>query len=259
MKPNYFMRGYCPLIEEFHIRNIIGCVEKKQWIFGDTFLMAAASRAVTLSEMTGGLITAASTKVNRSNGVSEPDFKVLVQAIGNSLERPYIDTKTTAGFTLRGDTGKSVHVVVMVNAPLVPHRKVSTSKWAQDYCPYCRAAGFKGIVGSTFKDVAMFGFKVINTPGGFGRLQFATVTDTTGKHTGLSTMDYFYETGTQLPYYVNQMVSSDYQVIVTKQDLAAYVAPTQYPYIDGQRSDGFILYGDANQEYDILVLGQIQY
>ncbi len=259
MKPNYLMRGYCPLIEEFHIRNIIGCVEKKQWIFGDTFLMAAASRAVTLSEMTGGLITAASTIVNRSNGVSEPDIKVLVQAIGNSLERPYIDTKTTAGFTLRGDTGKYVHVVVMVNAPLVPHNKVSTSKWAQDYCPYCRAAGFKGIVGSTLKDIAMFGFKATTSGAGTVAVKFRTSTDTTGKHTGLTTLDYFYETGTQLPFTVNQMVSTDYQVILTKQDLAAYVAPTQYPYITLQDKDGFTITGDASQEYDVLVLGQIQY
>ena len=257
MKPNYLMRGYCPLIEEFHIRNILGCLEKKQYIFGGIISPLTNPQTITLSSLTGGLIT--NVPIDPKTGF--PSYLILVQKTKTAaVNNTFIYPVGNQSFVLNGDTGATYHVVIMATNPDQPPSKhLQTTKWAQDYCPYCKSVGFKGIVGSFLKDLACFSFKVTTGGGGTATVKFATSTDTTGKHAGnVSTSDFYYETGQQLPSMVTMMADASYQIIITKStEGGAPVVVVPYPSVIDK--DGFMLNGDASQEYDVLVLGQIQF
>ena len=253
--PKMFMRGYCPLVEEFHIRNIVGCLEKKQYIFGDIITLTGSPQVVTLASMTGCLVEAVPLD---KTGI--PNYLVLAQKIDAA---PVLGTmvtgQTATQFSLVGDIGGVYHVVIMATGPNKPSRKhTQTTKWANDYCPYCRAAGFKGVVGSIFKDMACFSFKVL-TSGVAETVKFVTSTDTTGKHLGATAdLDLFYETGQELQSRVTMMADNQYQIVLTKcTEVGGAVVNSPYPSVIDK--DGFILNGDASQEYDVLILGQIQF
>lgn len=256
MKPEYFMRGYCPLIEEFHIRNIVGCLERKQWVFGDIVTLSGKDYAdLTLSSLSGGFIT--HVPINPRTGL--PNYLVLAQVV-EVTGVCSISNQTEEMFRLNGTAGNTYHVVVMTTEPSQPSRRVhSQRKWASDYCPYCKSQGFKGVVGSVLKDLACFSFKVFLRGGASMPVKFATVTDTTGKHVGVNAgLDFYYETGQELPNRVTMMADNQYQIIITKCDETggAVINP---PFPSSIAKDGFTLNGDVDEEYDVLILGQIQF
>jgi hypothetical protein len=232
-------------------------LERKQYIFGGIISSLTNPQTITLSSLTGGLIS--NVPVDPRTGF--PSYLVLAQKVNAAaVNKSFIGSVGTQSFALNGDTGGKYHLVIMATNPDSPKSKhLQTRKWAQDYCPYCKAAGFKGIVGSFLKDLACFSFKVTTGGGGTATVKFLTSTDTTGKHAGINAgLDFYYETGQELPSRVTMMADASYQIIITKSTEAGG-AVTVVPYPSVIAKDGFMLNGDASQEYDVLILGQIQF
>lgn len=223
-------KSQCPLIEEFHVKNIIGTVERKQWIFGGRVTLSGASQALTYLTLSGGIID----KLDHA--------QILAQKLNAAPTNPtYVDTKAAAGFTLYGDNGATYSIVVLGTEPQKPR---SQRKWASDYCPFCKSQGFKGIAGGTLRDVTAFSFQWTLT-GSDDVIRFAD----------LKTKDIIGRPKGQIEEpLITAMADSQYQVIVTKASSGAVV---NAPYVGAIGTNGFTLHGDDTKIYDILVLGQI--
>jgi hypothetical protein len=253
-----FASEYCSLVEEFHIRNVVGCLEQKLWMFGDRVMipLLASTLNVTISSMTAGWITNLPTDPR----TGFPQYLVLAQKRNAAPSNfTFVDNKTTTQFRLNGDAGAYYDLVVMSWGAVQPSRRHldSGGKWAEDYCPFCKAAGFKGIVGAVLGDVATFAFKHTLVAAA-DVITFERKTDTTGKHIGsLATEVTYYETGTEYPSRVTSMEDTDYNIIITKStDLGGAVVLPPWP--SAITTHGFTLNGDITEEYDVLILGQIQ-
>ena len=239
---------YCPVVEEFHIKNILGCLQKKQWLIsGPTTITVGQTKTVTFDDLTGGLL------------IDIPTFEVVVQKINVApVNWTYITSKSSTGFVVNGDNGATYHTVVFGTGPTKPFSLKQNPKWAKDYCPYCDKLKYNGVVGSIFKDNVAFSFKWILS-GTSQIIDFKTGTDTTGKHVGvIAGVDDYFETGQQYPNLVTMMANTDYEIIITKTTDAggAVVLP---PWPSAITKIGFTLNGDNAQEYDILIVGQIQF
>lgn len=253
-----FASEYCSLVEEFHIRNVVGCLEKKLWVFGDRVQIPAmaSTLVVTINSMTGGWITDLPTDPR----TGYPQYLVLAQKRNAAAANfTFVDAKTTTQFRLNGDALAYYDLVVMSWGATKPSRRHldSGGKWAKDYCPFCERADFRGIVGAVLRDQAVFAFKH-TLSGTSDALTFAADTKTTGKHVGsLVTEVTWFETGTDYPARVTSMLDTEYNIIITKStDLGGAVTVPAYP--SAITKYGFTLTGDNNEEYDILILGQIQ-
>lgn len=225
----------CPIMEEFHIQNILGSCEQRQWIFGGRVNIPALSysKAVTLSSLTGGIVET----VNH--------FHVLAQKLNAApVNNTFVTSKTTTGFTLNGDQNSDFSVIVLANIPLNPK---ATPKWAKNYCPYCKNMGFNAIHGSSLKDIVCFSGLASTGVGGTVAVTFPTLTATSG---AAGT-----DRGSQKASLVTMMNDADYQIIVTKLTTAV----TAPPYPSSLTVDGFTLNGDASKDYEILILGQIRF
>jgi hypothetical protein len=247
-------KAECPLIEEFHIKNIVGCVKRKQWIVGTRITkaqMTGSSSAQTYSHITGGQIT------TFDDDEASPwgwPAQILAQKIedaaygaGAPRNKTYVSAKTTHGFTLNGDESQ-FSVVIFGTAAM---GRKPQGKWASDYCPYCKSQGFHGIIGSTLKDQVCFAFKHTLTGSGVNVISFATDT-TPYKVLGLPRGLY------NPPSFVTQMADNQYQIIITKTTVAGG-AVVVIPQPSLVTPTGFTLTGTQNQQYDILILGSILY
>lgn len=215
-------------------------------MFGYTVTTSKPLEVLTFADMTGGMIE------------NLGEYECLVQKVGaaNVIE-PQV-AKTSTGITLAADNGGTYHLVFFGFNPTKPHRRHSGfGKWAWDYCPSCKAMKYKAIVGSIFQDIATFAFKVTTDGAGLATVLFRNAMDSTGAYVGLGETE-LYETGQQKPYLVSQMANANYHLAVTKSHPIAGAVVVS-PWVDLVTKAGFRLHGDASVQYDVLVLGQIQY
>jgi hypothetical protein len=207
--------------------------------------MASDSKALTYTALTGGLFDT----VDHAQVLAQ---KLEVAPTNNTR----ISSKTSAGFTLNGDSG-SYSVAIMAT---LPNRPLATPKWAKDYCPYCKNLGFNAIVGSVLKDVAIL-TGVYKCVGGSVVVTFPNLSAT---NSGATTAPYqAYPSGTkerggQKESLVTMMYDDQYQIILSKSTEAG-AAVTVPPYPSSIGVGGFTLNGDADEFYDILVVGQINF
>jgi hypothetical protein len=240
--------SYCPVVEEFHIKNIMGCLQKKQWMLsGQTTITVGQTKAVTFDTLTGGLL------------IDIPSFEVVAQKVNVApVNWTYVTDKASTGFVVNGDNGGLYHTVVFGTGPVKPFALKQNPKWAKDYCAYCDKLKYNGVVGSIFKDNVAFSFKWILS-GASQVIDFKTGTDTTGRHVGAVVgVDNYFETGQQDHNLVTMMANTDYEVIITKSTDAGGLVVNP-PWASALTKIGFTLNGDSGQEYDILIVGQIQF
>ena len=236
-------KEYCPLIEEFSVRNIMGGFEQKEWMFSYRHTLTGLDDVITLSTITGGLIQ----KLEH--------YHVLAQKL-NALpaNKTFVSPKTTTQFTLNGDNAGLYSIIILgselpwmgKNPAVAPaSQKGLTGRWAKDYCPYCKAFNVKTLVGGVLKDVVAF--------------SFSWTTDATADvidfKTGTKVNDANNAAGQGKPYLVTQMYDTDYGIAITKNDSGA--ATAVYP--SSLTKAGFTLNGENAIKYDILIVGQIQY
>lgn len=221
----------CPLSDVLAIPDIIGALQKKQWLFG---ARVADVGAQTYLELSGGI-------VKRLYG----NVQVMAQKLNAAPSNlTFISGKGTNGFTLNGDSGGAYSIVVLGTEP---YTDPPGGKWAKDYCPYCKSQGFPALLGSSLKDQVGFGFPSGALSGSTLAVSFATLT-TPYKMLGL-------ERGLKKASLVSQMADDDYQIIISKSNTTGSTAP--YPTLI--TPVGFTLNGDSGATYDIFILGSILY
>lgn len=237
-------KEYCPLIEEFNVRNIMGGFEQKEWMFSYRHTLAGSTDDITLSTITGGLIT----KLEH--------YHVLAQKLNAiPVNKTFVNPKTTTQFTLNGDDTGLYSIIILgselpwmgKNPAIAPASfKGLTGRWAKDYCPYCEAFNIKTLVGGVLKDVVAFSFSwtTDNTADVIDFKTGTNVVDTLGNTAGQ---------GKQ--FLVTQMYDTDYGIAITKNDSGA--GTMSYP--SSLTKTGFTLNGENAKKYDILIVGQIQY
>src|SRR4030042_4107692 len=200
------IHGYsmCPIVEEFHIRNVLGSCERRQLMFGSRVtITSGSSKALTLSGLSGGLIT------------QVDHFQVLAQKLNVvPSNKTYVNSKTTLGFTLYGDNGAEYSVVILATLPTHPR---ATPKWAWDYCPECKNLKFKAITGSIVRDAVAFS-GLAYTDDGSTPITFEDMTATSGSKYGHD--NGVKARGTQRQSWVTMMEDEDYQIIITKSNEA---------------------------------------
>lgn len=233
----------CPLLEDFHIRNILGSRERRQIIFGSIQTAGTAGGGgtsgyidLTLSGLTGGMIT------------QVDHMLVFAQKYGSApVNRTRIAFKTTTGFRLVGDLNGGYDLVVVATLPTKP---MTTPKWAKDYCPGCKNMDFWGIVGSIYKDVALFTSRLQNGVGGTFDYKFRdnAVYGSAG--------DFYFpgDKGSEPSPAVRRMVDTTYNVILFPSD----TPPAVPPFTGAFSEDGFTITGDASEKFNVLILGQIE-
>jgi hypothetical protein len=236
-------KEYCPLIEEFNVRNIMGAYEQKEWMFSYRHTLAGLTDDITLSTITGGLI-------------QKLDHYYVLATKLNALpvNKTFVYPKTTTQFTLNGDDA-GVYSIIVVGSGLpeqgaspniVPAvQKGLTGRWAKDYCPYCKAFNIKALIGGVLADVVAFSF------------QWTTdnIADVIDFRTATKVTDAYNTAGQGKEYLVSQMYDTDYGIAITKNDAGA--ATVIYP--SAITKAGFTLNGENAKAYDVLIVGQIQY
>jgi hypothetical protein len=220
----------CPLGDEFNIPDIVGALQKKQWLFG---ARVADVGAITYLTLSGGI-------VKRLYG----NVQILAQKLNVApSNKTFASAKGTNGFTLNGDSGGAYSIVILGTEPATDP---PGGKWAKDYCPFCKSQGYPAILGSSLKEQVAFAF--LHTLGsGADVISFATDTK---PYTMLGL-----PRGLKKASLVTQMADDDYQIIITKVSDDGTTAP--YPTLI--TPTGFTLNGDQNSLYDIFILGSILY
>lgn len=237
-------KEYCPLIEEFSVRNIMGGYEQKEWMFSYRHTLVAGADAITLSTITGGLIQ----KLEH--------YHVLAQKLNAApIFKTFVNPKTTTQFTLNGDKGGLYSIIILGSeipwmgknpAIALTSQKGLTGRWAKDYCPYCKAFNVKTLVGGVLKDVVAFSF-LWTSDAAADPLDFRTATKVNDANNA---------PGQGKPYLVTQMYDTDFGIAITKSSAGAVLAHT-YP--SAITKAGFTLNGENGETYDVLIVGQIQY
>ena len=233
--------GQCPLIEEFHIKNIVAGVERKQWAMGGRVTLdGSGAYTVTFLVLSGGIIQ------------NMTSYHVLAQKL-NAIpaEESYIFAKTVSGFTIKGDAASLNSIIVLGEEPTRKPALLSQRKWAKDYCPYCKSQNISAIVGATVKDQVMFGFQATTGGGGNVAVLFRTVM----RYINLFGLP----AGQHDDPLITSMADATYQISITKAAVAAGAAVTIPPYASAITREGFTLNGDASKTFDVLILGQILY
>jgi hypothetical protein len=236
-------KEYCPVVEEFNVRNIMGGYEQKEWMFSYRHTLVGTTDDITLSTITGGFIQ----KLEH--------YHVLATKL-NALpsNKTFINPKTTTQFTLNGDNAGLYSIIILGSE--IPYQGKSSSiapvsfkgltgKWAKDYCPYCKAFNVKTLVGGVLKDIVAFSFRW-TTGSTADVIDFRTATKVTDANNSA---------GQGKPYLVSQMYDTDYGIAITKNDSGA--ASAIYP--SSLTKTGFTLNGENAKAYDVLIVGQIQY
>jgi len=234
--------GQCPLIEEFHIRNVIAGVERKQWAMGGRVtLSGGGTYSITFLTLSGGIIQ------------NMTSYHVLAQKLNVvPTEETYVSAKNAYGFTVVGDAASLNSVIVLGEEPTRKPALLSQKKWAKDYCPYCKSQNISAIVGATVKDQVMFGFQATTGGGGNVAVAFRTVT----KYINLFGLP----AGQKDDPLITSMEDNTYQISITKAKVASGAeAVTIRPYASSITREGFTLNGDASKIYDVIILGQIKY
>ncbi len=238
------IKEYCPVVEEFNVRNILGAYEQKEWMFSYRHTMAGQDDDITLSTITGGILT----KLDH--------YRVLAQKLDSFImNRTYVTAKSTSQFTLHGDNAGLYSIIILGSeipatgdSPnIVPTaQKGLTGRWAKDYCPYCKAYNIKTLVGGILKDVVAFSFKWTNV-GAASVVDFRTATKVNDAND---------QTGLGKAYLVSQMYGTDYGIAITKSSTGAVATDV---YASALTKAGFTLNGENAEDYDVLIVGQIQY
>jgi len=238
----------CPLLEDFHIRNILGSRERRQVIFGSTeYCLTAGGGGTsgysdfTFDHLTGGLVT-------------EVDHSLIFAQKWASapINRTRISFKTSTGFRLVGDLSAGYDIIIVATLPTSPR---ATPKWAKDYCPGCKDMDFWGIVGSIYKDVGLVTSRV--KLGAGGTLAFTFKDHTAYWEPDGSETDLYLQgaKGSEKSPAVQRMVDSTFQAVLFPSDTPFTVAPWTGTFAtDGT---GFTIIGDANEYLNVLCLGQI--
>jgi hypothetical protein len=231
----------CPLIEEFHIKNIVAGVERKQWAMGGRVTLDGAGEyAVAFLVFSGGIIQ------------NMTSYHVLAQKLNAvPVEEAYVSAKTTAGFTIKGDAASLNSIIVLGEEPTRKPALLSQRKWAKDYCPYCKSQNISAIVGATVKDQVMFGFQATTGAGGSVAVLFRTVM----RYINLFGLP----AGQHKDPLLTSMADATYQISITKAAVGTGAAVVIPPYASAINREGFTLNGDASKTYDVLILGQILY
>jgi hypothetical protein len=267
-------KEYCPLVEEFNVRNILGGYEQKEWMFSsrqtipNDLVTVTWTKDLTLSTLTGGLVT----KLDH--------YEVLVQKLNFvPINIPFITNKTTEGFTLNGDScadwtnpfGAGADYSIVILGSQIPRGGDSPNitpaqqrgldgRWAMDYCPYCKAYKVKTLVGGVLKDVTAFSF--LHTTGGqmagSEPVVFRTDTHTEWLGTAPPLDTKSRDIGLSKQALITQMEDATlYDIIITKHTAAPEVAQVAWP--SAITKTGFTLNGEAGKTYSILIIGQILY
>lgn len=233
--------GQCPLIEEFHIKNVLAGVERKQWVFGGRVTLdGAGTLNVSFLTLSGGILQ------------NLTGYHVLAQKLNAvPTEETYVSAKNAYGITVRGDAASLNSVIVLGEEPTGKPALVSQKKWAKDYCPYCKSQNISAILGATVKDQVLFGFQATTGVGANVAVLFRTVT----KYINLFGLP----AGQKDDPLITSMADASYQISITKAAVGAGVAVVVPPYASSITREGFTLNGDASRTYDVLVLGQILY
>jgi hypothetical protein len=224
------------LVEEFHIKNIVGALERKQWVFGGRVTLNGAGRAdVDLLTLSSAIIP----KLDH--------YFIEAQKINAApIEETFADLKTNVDFRLNGDANQETSVIILGAEPIPPK---SQRKWAKDYCPFCKSQNFIAVAGSTLSDQVLFSFTHTQVAG----------TDTVLFKDEMTIRKISGDAGGQLTgSLVSQMADNAYQIVITKSTYAGG-AIAVLPYPTNLTKIGFDLVGTAGQTYDVLVLGQIMY
>lgn len=239
--------SYCPIVDEFHVRNVLGCREKKVWMFGDKVTTGAAelTRTTTLYELSNGIIT------------SLRSYVVQVQKMGSApINDDFITTKTSTGFALNCDAASDYSILILgtennsyATAPYFEPRwqhemgSKKSGKWAKDYCPGCKALDFWGICGSTTRDLATFGFCH----------QLAGSSDV------ISFADYRVAEGSGQRKPLSQMYDNNYLIFITPSPSSGPASGNDRPYPTSITETGFTLNGTDACWYDVLIFGKVRF
>jgi hypothetical protein len=282
----------CPLIDDFHVLNILGARERREIIFGTQIYMDGTHTylAQTFAGLTGGLLshptatTPTGPYVNTYSVGSVDHFQVLLQQVGTWAGSkipadvsdlsganlptliPYINNKTSTGFTVNADNHAVLDAIIKVTLPAHPR---ATPKDASSYCPYCKHYGFKDICGSLVRDATLFA-GTIATGGTSATVTFAKIRAAVTHYLTPSTRTLTGADGQASPaisigggsmkkYFVTEMVFTDtssYQIILMKSPYIQAVG-ANYPYPSAKAADGFTITG-SNSSYDVLILGQVK-
>lgn len=237
---------YCPIVDEFHVRNVLGCREKKVWMFGDIVTSAAGlvTKSVTLSSISSGVIT------------SLRSYVVQVQKMSAApVNDDFVYSKTSSGFTLSCDPASDYSVMVMgtennsyATAPYFEPRWIQegggkkSGKWAKDYCPGCKQLDFWAICGSTSKDLATFSF----------------CHQLSGAADAIVFKDFRIGYGQQRTP-ITQMQDDDYLIFITPAPSTGAAIGNDRPYPSAITETGFTLNGNAGSWYDVLIFGKVRY
>lgn len=232
--------GQCPIIEEFHIRNIVAGLERKEWTMGGRVTLDGTGQySVSFLTFSGGVIQ------------NMTSYFVLAQKLDVApTEETYVFSKSADGFVVKGDAS-SLNSIIVVGVEPTRKPPLSQKKWAKDYCPYCKSQNISAIVGATVKDQALFGFKALTGGGGTISVLFRDVTRFVNLF-GLPA-------GQQDDPLITAMSDASYQISITKSTIPGGAPVIVPPYASSITKEGFILTGDASSYYDVLILGQILY
>jgi hypothetical protein len=264
----------CPLIDDFHVQNILGARERRELIFGSrvTITDGFTYKSLTLSALSGGWVTSVDhyEVLAQEVGVYNTGTGLVGDMVGTPTIVPYVINKTAIGFDLHGDTDAVMSVVIKATLPAHPR---SNAKDAWSYCPYCKFFGFKDIVGSVVRDATIFGGKattssgtVAVTFGNVGTASAAILSKPTKTYFGQEGKDGTEAIGFQAQVgggslkksLVTTMIDTQYQIIIQASKYTPGGGTTTYPYPTLITDSGFLLNGDTAYDYDVLILGQVK-
>jgi len=106
-------------------------------------------------------------------------------------------------------------------------------KWVKDFCPYAKNQGFYSVIGNVDKGQKIFGFEHTQAAGS-DTITFASATRNV----------------------VTQMQDTSYEVILSDTSTASVVTMCA---VITKTKTSFILVGEANAVYDVVVIGNVNY
>jgi hypothetical protein len=232
----------CPwIINDRLIPDHVGGTFRKEWLIkGSAVLDGAGQATVTISDLTGGLVT------------EFDDYWILAQKITTAPAIvPRAEFKTSRNFVLRGDANATFLIIIMGYEFI----RKQTGKWAYQYCPYCKDLKFKAVIGSAFPQKVAVSFSSTCNGAGAGVGVLERATQQTGREVDPDTgqITYRAEGVNQKPYGLKMMTDTDYSIFI-----APVQAPGTAPYPTLIAQTGFTVNGGANLKYDVLVFGKIE-
>lgn len=115
MSNKRWVSDYCPFAKDQGFLSIVGDVAPGETVFGFTIsaaLMASGTLASTFAALTSGYGMGSVSKVTQ---MKDAVWRALIscQASGSEGAVPKITVKSKTGFTIVGDAGKAIDVVII--------------------------------------------------------------------------------------------------------------------------------------------------